>query len=439
MKDDLAQKPADNRLKLLALALNQSTKDFLVAEFSSFNIDWVCEESELEPLCDEIENLQYDLIICGSALGVNFPLEVAQLFSMEAPESLLYFIGDKANSIRLKELEKNGFNRVFLYPLDSSLILTEVAEAFGVGIGRKTMTPVPLELLVEGLVPEVHYFVYLPLNRKFCIYIRAHEPVSDSKVKKLKAEQINQLYVRQADFPKYVEFNRKNLQNLLEKSDTLQSKKQLKAVTRNLFMSIFDEEEEEKHDPLLALEECQSVILEACSGGKLSKITRVFREGLGGADNLIDKSQLRATLVALLGVSLKSDYREALLTACVFQDLGLWDSDGEIEKDGDAYLQHPEKSLKLVKQKLVGLSAKAQELILSHHERYDGQGFPRGIKGDEVSKEVQILNFVNQLEELTAFRSGRKRHKFEEAVQVIIANGSLSPAFVQQIEDLLLA
>src|SRR5213075_3122047 len=58
-------------------------------------------------------------------------------------------------------------------------------------------------------------------------------------------------------------------------------------------------------------------------------------------------------------------------------------------------------------------------LILSHHERWDGKGYPSGLKGEEIPLGARILSVVDYYDALT---SDRPYHK---AMSVSAAHGLL--------------
>ncbi len=59
------------------------------------------------------------------------------------------------------------------------------------------------------------------------------------------------------------------------------------------------------------------------------------------------------------------------------------------------------------------------ESILSHHEWYNGQGYPRGIKGDEIPILSRISFLINSYEAMTRDRPYRKRMTEREAIEEI--------------------
>jgi putative two-component system response regulator len=47
------------------------------------------------------------------------------------------------------------------------------------------------------------------------------------------------------------------------------------------------------------------------------------------------------------------------------------------------------------------------KLIRHHHERYDGRGYPDGLKGDEIPYEVRMISIVDAYDALTSHRAYR--------------------------------
>ena len=53
------------------------------------------------------------------------------------------------------------------------------------------------------------------------------------------------------------------------------------------------------------------------------------------------------------------------------------------------------------------------ELVLSHHERHDGTGYPRGLKGDELPIEVSVISVADSYDAMTTDRPYRKGMPWE--------------------------
>jgi len=67
--------------------------------------------------------------------------------------------------------------------------------------------------------------------------------------------------------------------------------------------------------------------------------------------------------------------------------------------------------------KLVDLS---RELILSHHERFDGRGYPRGLSGEDILLEARIIAIADVFDALTTNRPFRAALDDNQALEVMM-------------------
>lgn len=61
----------------------------------------------------------------------------------------------------------------------------------------------------------------------------------------------------------------------------------------------------------------------------------------------------------------------------------------------------------------------AREICLSHHERYDGGGYPRGLKGEEIPVSAQVVSICDVYDALVSERSYKPAYTHEKAVEMI--------------------
>ena len=60
---------------------------------------------------------------------------------------------------------------------------------------------------------------------------------------------------------------------------------------------------------------------------------------------------------------------------------------------------------------------KAAHVVLYHHEKYDGSGYPFGLIGEEIPVEARIFSLTDTLDAITSDRPYRKGKSFEEALR----------------------
>ena len=61
----------------------------------------------------------------------------------------------------------------------------------------------------------------------------------------------------------------------------------------------------------------------------------------------------------------------------------------------------------------------AREICFRHHERVDGEGYPMGLRGDEIPSYVQVISLADVYDVLRTDRSYRKALSHEEAAEMI--------------------
>lgn len=64
----------------------------------------------------------------------------------------------------------------------------------------------------------------------------------------------------------------------------------------------------------------------------------------------------------------------------------------------------------------------AKEIALNHHEKLDGTGYPRGLKGDEINEFARISAIADVYDALTSDRCYRKKWPTYKAVDFLIEN-----------------
>jgi HD-GYP domain-containing protein (c-di-GMP phosphodiesterase class II) len=79
--------------------------------------------------------------------------------------------------------------------------------------------------------------------------------------------------------------------------------------------------------------------------------------------------------------------------------------------------QHPLLGSRLVKD--LDLAPLIPEIILNHHENFDGTGYPNGIKGKDIPLEARIVRITDTYDALTSNRGYRPAYTHHEAIQIM--------------------
>ncbi len=98
---------------------------------------------------------------------------------------------------------------------------------------------------------------------------------------------------------------------------------------------------------------------------------------------------------------------------------------GKLTEDEEQDMRrHPELGASLIGG--VGFLRKARELVLAHHERFDGSGYPRGLAGQEIPIGARIFAVVDAFDALTTARPYRQPLPFSDVVdRIAMGSGTL--------------
>jgi PAS domain S-box-containing protein/putative nucleotidyltransferase with HDIG domain len=83
----------------------------------------------------------------------------------------------------------------------------------------------------------------------------------------------------------------------------------------------------------------------------------------------------------------------------------------------DMVKMHPQAGYDIVKG--IKFPWPVAQIVLQHHERMDGSGYPQGLSGEEIILEARILGVANVVEAMTAHRPHRAAHDIKEALREI--------------------
>ena len=80
---------------------------------------------------------------------------------------------------------------------------------------------------------------------------------------------------------------------------------------------------------------------------------------------------------------------------------------------------------------------KAYEICRWHHERYDGKGYPDGLKGEEIPISAQVTSLADVYDALTSNRCYKKAFTHEKAMEMILDGqcGAFNPVLLQCLKD----
>ena len=138
-----------------------------------------------------------------------------------------------------------------------------------------------------------------------------------------------------------------------------------------------------------------------------------------------DHSQRMADMVSRVArkMGLSADEIEAIHWAAILHDVGkigvpdrLLNKKGPLtKKEWVCMKEHPDIGAKIVEP--VKSLEKVAPIIRAHHEKFDGSGYPSGMKGDEIPLSARILTVVDAYVAIRDERVYSKSHTYKQAIK----------------------
>ena len=270
----------------------------------------------------------------------------------------------------------------------------------------------------------VDFDLFMKVKNKLVLYRNKNLTITSEDINKLKDNKVEVLYIKKSDKKKYREYIEKNLEKILENPEI-----DTKIKASYLYES--------------AVNVVEDVFKHPRSGETIKRSKKIVNHTvdfvLSGPDAFINLLQIRAhdyytfthsVNVCTFSVALANklgNFDENTLRVLgvggLLHDLGKAMIDSKIiNKPGkltpaewEEMKKHPEYGVKIAKESNL-VSEKSLLIIEQHHEKYDGSGYPKGLKGNEISLFGRIGTVVDIFDAITTARSySPARSPFEAA------------------------
>jgi HD-GYP domain-containing protein (c-di-GMP phosphodiesterase class II) len=214
----------------------------------------------------------------------------------------------------------------------------------------------------------------------------------------------------------------------------------------------FDPEELRLLDALvnLAAVSIETALLLEKTKKNYSGLVRALISAIEAKDTFTRGHTERVTLYAAAiadEIGLTEEERQNLLFGAVLHDVGYLGVPEEIlrmpngitEEQLDELRRHPLIGCNILKD--IPLLSKALDAVRSHHECYDGSGYPDGLAGEDIPIIARIVAVADTFDAITTDRRYRKAKSKEEALKEIKKNrgSQFDPAvadlFIELVES----
>ncbi|MBF4691860.1 HD-GYP domain-containing protein [Fusibacter ferrireducens] len=159
---------------------------------------------------------------------------------------------------------------------------------------------------------------------------------------------------------------------------------------------------------------------------KNDETVNIMIEALDATDSYTKGHSDRVSkYVQLIGRALRYDDMDTLIKASLVHDIGkitipeqILNKKGPLTDSEFKIIQEHSLTGFRILHKASAFN-EIDQLVLCHHEKYDGTGYPQGLKGEQIPLGAQILSIADVYDALTSRRPYRKALSHAEAVHII--------------------
>lgn len=297
-------------------------------------------------------------------------------------------------------------------------------------------------------------FVRLPLSNRVILYRREGRSLDQELFEKAPERQLN-FFVQRTEYARYLEHAAREFLSLLSQPA---ARPRLRAAAgRVLTNAASQATPAEARDLMTHLGDVvgrfvREMALEKDSASRPGLFLKFARLAEGGTDfqrHPLNVASLTVMICLGLGIHDQKTLVEISL-AGLLHDIGLTQlpvavirdshDDRHISSVSKALLKlHPQGALDLLWNRGIQVSKLMEQMILQHHEQYNGSGYPRGLSGEAVHPLAQILRIADDLDEIIARApAGKLEHRISLLFHSYSVDQVVAPAVRQQVRSLFL-
>jgi hypothetical protein len=229
-----------SQVQVLLVGLKPEFREQFIRPLQEVGVHRCDDKAGLKSLMERKHDLDFQVVICGNELAeFNIP-EIAQTARMLYPTAKLMYAVDKVDGFDRKLWIKNGFDDVFLLPLDQSIfsqaISASIAEA-----EEQMYAPVRLVDIGAGTQLDFEIRIFLNRNNKFVSYSNVADILDEARLERLKIYRVKDVFIPVKQLQKYYSFSAQRLIELSNESSEPEKQKMLSNSCRELIGSMLNE------------------------------------------------------------------------------------------------------------------------------------------------------------------------------------------------------
>jgi HD-GYP domain-containing protein (c-di-GMP phosphodiesterase class II) len=290
--------------------------------------------------------------------------------------------------------------------------------------------------------------LYVRRSGKYVLYKDPERVFSENDRRRLERSFTEFLYARSGDMEQINDYLENSLAAMLARDDldTEAKGRMLYQITANYVIDVFDSPETASN-----LDRCRALVqylmrYVAADAKALESIRSIMEHNYYILTHSVQVAALNLLLHEKL-FNLDADEMLDVGIGSLLHDLGMIFVTNEILDKPDALSdveyfkvkRHTQEGYEFLKNTGT-YSDIALCIVRHHHERYDGNGYPAGLKGDSISRSAQLTALCDEYSALISDRSYRKLLSHAEALETMrvdVKKGAYNEELFKRFEEVI--
>jgi HD-GYP domain-containing protein (c-di-GMP phosphodiesterase class II) len=290
-------------------------------------------------------------------------------------------------------------------------------------VSASDLFPVPLAVMQPGTVAPVDLYILYDQTGHYILYKRARTHLPNEIRERLIEHGVEKLYLRKQDEDSYYEYVEENIHSII-RDDLMPAEKasQLVYESSARVMANTFEDPRSGRNMRRAHRMVEATVLSILKDPEaLWHMTSMASHDYYTYTHCVHVSMFLVTASRdLLGIT-DSDTLQSIGLGGLFHDIGkseipesILNKPGKLTaEEFDAVKRHPELGVAIV-QRDRRMNRMAMHLVRSHHEHFDGGGYPQGLVGEGISRVCRLSTVIDVYDALTTNRAyARAREPFK--------------------------
>jgi len=288
--------------------------------------------------------------------------------------------------------------------------------------------PISLDTVRVGSTVGCDLYIqnYIDGEIKYILYCSGTNAIKSNKIEELLKNQINRLFIRKEEQKKYLKYVESCLKHIINDGQ-INIKEKVKViydVAKNIMLDVFEDPRSGEQ-----AERSKGWVSNAAEFILMNKFALPNMMNMISYDYYTYTHSVNVAVLGLLFskyLGFKYEEMNALGTGLLLHDVGKTQVESAIinkkerlnDEEFAMIKMHVEFGANILMQKS-GIDSTSFIPVMQHHEKYNGKGYPRGLKGDEIHKYGKIASIIDVYDALTTRRSYADARKPFSALQIM--------------------